>query len=151
MPSPVVIRIARRLPHPRDGAYAWLTDFQDDDARRAGGAVLRSRKVTLREKTRVVYEGHTEVLGRASRAVTDVTLMPPERWEARVVEGPRTGSWTDYSLVPDGPDACRLSVTYHFVFADPKRQLAVRVLKPLVRRSLARMWAGFAADMARDL
>lgn len=149
MSEPIVIEVVRRVPHARDAAYAWLTDFQDDDSKRAG-AVITSRRVRVREKDRIVYEGTTEMLGRVVHAVTEVRLAPPDKWQARVVEGPRTGSWTDYSLVADGAGA-RLTVTYHFVFVDPRRHRLVRLLKPLVRRGLARMWDGFLADMAREL
>lgn len=147
--APTIIRISRHLPHARDAAYQWLTDIQDDDVQRTA-AVLVSRRVTLREKDRLVYEGGTQVLGVTTRAVTEVSLQPPEAWEARVLEGPRTGSSTSYRLIPQR-NGCRLEVEYRFVFTDAKRAFATRLLRPLVKRSLGQMWDGFAQDMAREL
>lgn len=148
-PEPIEIRVRQRFPHARDAAYAWLTDIQDDDPQRTG-AVLSSRRVVERRKDGLAYEGETEVLGRRVFARTEVTLLPPGRWEARITKGIRTGSTTDYRLEPNGA-GCQLIVTYRFVFADARTRIIVRLLRPLVRRALVRMWAGFADDMAREL
>lgn len=147
--SPVIIRIQRKFPHPAKEAYAWLTDFSDDDDARAG-AVIQSRRVKERSPTRIVYEGETSVLGVKAWATTEVTLRLPLHWEARVTSGPRTGSRTDYEMV-ERADGVELTITYRFTFLDPKRQFLVRLLKPLVRRDLVRMWDGFQADMAKEL
>ena len=148
--TPVHIRVSRAFPHPRDRAYLWLTDFEEGDVERAKGAVLEKRKVLERAKDRVVYEGETQVLGRRTWSVTEVQLTPPDRWEAKVTKGPRTGSFTHYHLVPEG-DGCRITVDYHFVLDDPKRMMLLRLAKPLVKRDLAKMWAGFAEAMRREL
>ena len=145
----VAIRVTREFPFPRDEVFAWLTDFQDSDTERAG-AVLEARKVVERAKDRVVYEGETRVLGRRSWARTEVTLLPPDRWSAAVTQGLRAGSRTFYSLVPV-PRGSRLTVDYRFTLADKKAMLLLRLAKPLVRRDLAKMWAGFAAAMEEEL
>lgn len=146
---PVTIRLTRRFPHPREAAYAWLTDFQDEDADVAG-AVVQARKVVERGPKRVVYDGETEALGARVSSRTEVDLAPPDAWHARVTRGPRTGSATDYRLVPvEG--GCELTVTYRFVLRPAGRMLAFRLLKPLVRRELGRMWDGFARAMDADL
>lgn len=151
MPSePVHIRIERDLPHERGAAYEWLTDFEDDDSKRTG-AVVTSRRVTVREPRRLVYEGRTKVLGRESWAVTEVELSPPSAWTARVTDGPRLGSHTTYSLEPRPEGGCRLVVDYTFVFVEARTGRMMRLLKPLVRRALGRMWDGFAASMAKEL
>lgn len=147
--QPVHIRVERAFPHARDPAYGWLTDFDEHDTERAG-AVIEMRRVVERAPGRIVYEGETEVLGRRSSGRTEVTLHPPDRWEARVVSGPRTGSFTHYHLVPDGA-GCRLTVDYRFVLDDPRRQLLLRLAKPLVARELRKMWAGFADAMRSEL
>lgn len=149
VPTPVHIHLTRRLPHPRDEAYAWLTDFEDSDAERAG-AVVEKRHVTQRAKDRIVYEGEQVVLGRRTSGTTEVTLQPPDRWEARVLSGVRTGSFTHYRLVPDGAGS-HLSVDYHFTLDDPTRMLLLRIAKPLVARELGKMWDGFVASMASEL
>lgn len=148
MPRPVSIRLARRLPLPVPDAYAWLTDFQDDDAQRAGAVVAR-RKVVERSASRIVYEGETEVLGRRNPATTEVLLHPPDAWEARVVAGPRLGSWTTYKLTPDGPGS-RLELHYRFLHEKPFTRLAMRLVKPKIRAELERMWDGYEAAMRAD-
>lgn len=146
---PVPIRVVRRFPGPVENAFAWLTDFEDADAEKAG-AVVEMRKVVERSPGRVVYEGETSVLGRRSWSRTEVSLQPPDRWHARVTKGPRTGSDTDYRLVPT-PEGCELTVDYRFVLEPKGRMLALRLLRPLVKRDLERMWDGFEAAMRRDL
>ena len=149
MTSPVHIRVTRAFPHGRDAAYAWLTDFEDADAQRAG-AVVEMRKVIERSKDRIVYEGETSVLGRRTWSTTEVTLSPPDRWEAEVTHGPRKGSFTHYHLVPKG-EGCHITVDYHFLLDDPKRMMLLRIAKPLVKRVLVKMWSGFADAMQREL
>lgn len=149
MAAPVQIQVRRTFAHPADAAYAWLTDFRDDDAEIAD-AVIEKRHVTQRSADRVVYEGETSVLGARAWAITEVRLRPPLRWEARVLDGPRKGSTTDYELAPR-PGGCEVTVTYRFVLADPKRHLALRLAKPLVRRQLSKMWDGFARAMDAQL
>lgn len=149
MASPIVIRLTRDLPHAPERAFGWLTDFEDADADRAG-AVIRARRVVAREKDRVVYEGEQRVLGRETRGTSEVTLAPPDRWTARVLDGPRAGSVTSYRL--DGtPRGSRLTVEYHIRLADPKARILATLLKPLVRRELSRMWDGFERSMAAEL
>jgi hypothetical protein len=148
--EPVHIRVEHSFAPPRDRAYLWLTDFDEGDVERAEGAVLEKRKVLERAKDRVVYEGETAVLGRRTWSVTEVQLTPPDRWEAKVTKGPRTGSFTHYRLVPKG-DGCHITVDYHFVLDKPARMLLLRLAKPLVKRDLARMWDGFANAMQREL
>lgn len=148
--QPVEIRLVRRFPFPRDAAYAWLTDFEEEDAQRAKGAVVAERRVVERGPGRVVYEGETAVLGVRTFSRTEVALSPPDRWHARVTKGPRTGSETHYSLVPvEG--GSELTLTYRFVLQPAVRMALLRVLKPLVRRELSRMWDGFEDAMRREL
>lgn len=150
MRAPVRIVIERTFSVPVADAYAWLTDFRDDDVERAQGAVLRARRVVERSAKRVVYEGETEVLGRRIASTTEVDLAPPDAWEARVTKGPRTGSVTRYRLFPDGAGS-RIRVEYGFVLQDGLKHLLLRLAKAKVRRDLARMWDGFAAAMEAEL
>jgi hypothetical protein len=149
MAKPVHIRVERSFAQPRERAYQWLTDFDDADADRAD-AVIKKRKVLERAKDRIVYEGETEVLGRRTWSVSEVQLSPPDRWEAKVTKGPRTGSYTHYLLVSSG-NGCRVTVDYHFLLDSPARMLLLRVAKPIVKRDLQRMWDGFAEAMQHEL
>lgn len=148
MAEPVRVRIVQRFSQPAPQAYAWLTDIQDEDVDHAG-AVIKARKVRERAPGRILYEGETEVLGRRTWGLTSVTMAPPDKWEARVVEGPRTGSFTTYDLRPV-PDGCELTIDYRFVFDQKKTERLARLLKPLLRMSLKRMWVGYAASMDRE-
>ncbi|MEA3199310.1 MAG: hypothetical protein QOE90_738 [Thermoplasmata archaeon] len=149
MPRPVNVKITREIPMPVPQAFAWLTDFQDDDAQRAGAVVAR-RKVVERSATRSVYEGETEVLGRRNPATTEVRLHPPDAWEARVVAGPRTGSWTTYKLTPSGTGS-RLALHYRFTHEKPMTRVLMRLVKPKIRAELVKMWEGYEADMRREI
>ena len=150
MRTPVRIVIERSFPVPVEAAYAWLTDFRDDDAEHADGAVLRARRVIERSDKRVVYEGESEALGRRIGSTTEVDLAPPDAWVGRVVKGPRTGSVTRYRLRPEGTGS-RVTVEYDFVLQDGLKHVILRLAKARVRRDLARMWDGFAASMTREL
>lgn len=147
---PIPIRVVRDLPFPQAQAYAWLTEFGEDDAQRTE-AVLKTRRIVESTSTRCVYEGETEALGRRIFSRTEVTLLPPDRWHAMVTQGPRTGSETRYRLESTGAGSCRLVVDYDFRLASPVMHVVARAVRPLLARSLERMWDGFAASMARDL
>ena len=149
MAKPVRIVVERAFRHDLAAAFAWLTDFDDADAQRTQ-AVVEMRKVRERSPDRIVYEGETEVLGRRAHSVTEVRLLPPDRWVARVIEGPRTGSFTEYTMTRTA-EGCRLVVDYRFVLDKAGAMLALRVLKPFVRQELVRMWDGFEVAMDREL
>lgn len=150
MPRPVHVRLTREIPMPVEQAFAWLTDIQDDDVARAEGAVVKHRKVTHRSATRIVYEGETEVLGRRTPSTTEVTLLPPDAWEARVVAGPRLGSWTTYKLTPQGAGS-KLALHYRFLHEKAVTRIAMRLVQPKIRADLETMWDGYVADMRREM
>lgn len=144
------IPYSRELPHPIDAAYAWLTDYEDADAQRAG-AVVHERRVVKRDDDVVVLEGHNVVLGRHARGKAEVRLFPSERrWQATIVEGNGRGSVYEYQLTPTDR-GCRLDVRYRVRARRWRARVLVRLTRPFVRREIARMWDGFAAAMAREL
>lgn len=147
----VVIHYERTFPHPLAQAYAWLTDYQDDDPARTTH-VVKKRPVISRTKDVVVLEGEIEVLGQRAKGRAEVHLFPPDRWEARFQRRDGSpGSLYRYRLEPLGDQACRLVVDYGLAARKPATRLKLRLLKPLARREIHRMWEGFAASMARDL
>jgi hypothetical protein len=143
-----VIEITRHLPLPVAAAYAWLTDFRDDDPARAG-AMLTERRVTERTATRVAFEGEHKTLGRRIRYAQVVDLSPPDAWRSRVVSGPRLGSHNEYSLAPDGAGS-RLTVRYHLTHEKPGTRALIRIAKPILRRNLVRMWQGYERAMREE-
>jgi len=147
---PAVFEYERFFPVPVERAYAWLTDFRDDDVERAKAGLVHARRVVERSKTRVVYDGAIRAMGRIVPSRTEVDLAPPDRWESRVIEGPRTGSSNSYRLLPS-PGGCTLRITYRVVSRDPLTRIALRVARPLVRREFERMWDGFSASMRQEM
>ena len=148
-PAFVTISYTRRFPHPLDQAYAWLTDYQDDDPARTS-AVVKRRPVLKREPGKVTMEGELEMLGVRGTGIVEVSLHPPARWVAEIVQGGGRGSVYEYQLSPT-PDGCRLDVQYRVRVRRWSSRLRLMLAKPLLRRELNTMWDGFAASMAKDL
>jgi polyketide cyclase/dehydrase/lipid transport protein len=145
----VTIRYRRDFPFAVAQAYAWLTDFRDDDPARAG-KVLVARPVLERHPDRIVLDGTVQLFGRRSRGKAEVRLFPPDRWEAHIVDGQGRGSVYRYKLTPTG-GGCRLDVAYELCFRRRRWQVAVWLMRPWARRELDAMWAGFARSMRAEL
>ncbi|HVM46022.1 MAG TPA: SRPBCC family protein [Candidatus Thermoplasmatota archaeon] len=145
--------LRRRFPHPPAAAYAWLTDFDEQDAERAGGAVVGERRVVLRERDRVVVEGVLEVAGRRIPARAEVALLPPDRWRAHIRHA--RGSlvtFNEYHVASDGAGGTVLEVRYHFALSTLRHRLRYWLGgRSILRRELEAMWDGFEAAMAREL
>lgn len=143
------ITLRRDLPVPLPAAYAWLTDYQDDDPDRTT-AVVKRRPVVERSGNRVVLEGTLSILGNTRSGKVEVLLYPPDHWVATILEGSGRGSVYTYRLTPTAT-GCRLTVDYSF----PVRRLSARIkvwlATPLIRRELTKMWDGFEASMAKEL
>lgn len=145
----ITISLTRDLPFPIADAYAWLTDFQDDDADRTH-AVAVWRKVLARSEKRIVMEGESEAFGRLVPFTSEIDLAPPDAWVARVVGGPRKGSVTHYKLTPTAAGS-RLVVEYQQTHETTFGRTVMALGKPVLRRNLKRMWDGYEAAMRKDL
>ncbi len=143
----VVIHYERDFPYAPDVAYAWLTDYADDDHERAG-AIIRKRIVVRRTEREVELEGDLDTLGQRSRGRAIVRLYPEEhRWVADLAKG----RWVyEYRLTPT-PGGCRLAIDYRLGARRWTRRAMFTILKPFIRRELDRMWDGFDAAMRREL
>lgn len=148
-PAFVTIPYARFLPYPLDEAFAWLTDYQDDDPARTT-AVVKRRPVVSRTKDKVVMEGELEMLGVRGAGTVEVTLHPPDRWVAEIVKGGGKGSVYEYRLTP-AKGGCRLDVRYRVRVRRWRSRIRLWLARPLLRRELHTMWNGFADSMAREL
>ncbi|HET6405333.1 MAG TPA: SRPBCC family protein [Candidatus Thermoplasmatota archaeon] len=144
----VSIQYERTFPYPIDVAYAWLTDYQDDDPQRAG-AMVEKRDVVRRGDREVEVDARLDVLGKKYTGRAVIHLHPEEhRWVAVIGRG----SWQfHYRLEPDGPHRSRLIVDYRITSRRWTRRALVTLGKPLIRRQLDRMWDGFADAMEREL
>jgi len=148
----MLIRYRRTFPFPVGEAYAWLTDYQDDDPARTG-AIVKERPVLSRSENQVVLRGVLETLGRRWEGNAVVDLMPPDRWRAttRDARG-RVRSVYDYRLEPaDGGRASLLTVDYRFNVRRWRTRLTLLVARRAIVKEIDRMWDGFAAAMQREL
>lgn len=150
MPDTVTIRYERDLDHPLEEAFDWLTDYRDDDADRAG-AIIQDRKVVERSEDRIVLDGELETMGRVVEGRAEVELDPPDTWTAHLYDQKDrpTGTYR-YHLEDDG-EGCRLVVDYEMVAPKLKHKAMLWLGKPLVRRRLDKMWAGFEEAMDAEL
>lgn len=148
-PAFVTISYARVIPFPVGEAFAWLTDYQDDDPSRTS-AVVKRRPVLSRSEDKVVMEGELELLGVRGVGRVEVSLHPPDRWVAEIVQGGGVGSVYEYRLSPH-PRGSRLDVRYRVRVRRWASRLRLVLARPLLRREIHRMWDGFAAAMEREL
>jgi hypothetical protein len=146
----VCISYERVFEHPREDAFAWLTDYRDDDARRAG-AIIRDREVLERGEDEIVLEGELETMGRVRTGRARVELDPPDRWTAHLEdERGRPSGRYEYAL-HEVPDGCRLEVDYHVAAPRLRDKLLLWATRPLARREIDQMWDGFEEVMDREL
>lgn len=138
----------RTFPQPVDTAYAWLTDYQDDDHTLAG-AIIKRRDVIKREGNVVVLDGELETLGRRGKGIAEVHLFPEERrWIARLAGG---RSVYDYRLTPAEGGGARLEVHYRIGARKWTQRLLLRLARRKALAEIDRMWEGFAQAMAKEL
>lgn len=142
----------RDLPHRLDDAFAWLTDYDEGDADRAGAIITRRRPVEA-GPDRVVLEGRLDTLGRSYEGRAVVELHPPDRWVADMFdEKDRKWGHNEYRLEPRADEGgCTLTVDYRFVAPKLRHLVQLTLAKPLIRREVDRMWDGFVEAMAEDL
>lgn len=150
-PTFVDIGYTRTFPCTVEQAYAWLTDYDDHDATRAG-AIVQDRKVVKRDGNVVWLQGHNVTLGQHAKGLAEVHLFPAEhRWEARIVEGSGRGSVYTYKLHRTRDDRARLEVHYKTRVKRVGRFVVLNLARPAIKREIARMWDGFDAALRQDL
>lgn len=153
-PRAVVLHYERDFPYPVDAAYAWLTDYQDDDHERAG-AIVKARTVVRREHDQdgrlveVEFQGHLETFGQATRGRGVVRLDPDQRrWVATLGD---KGRWVYvYQLIPAARGS-RLLIDYRFGSRRLRRRVLLWLMKPFIRREIDKMWDGFSEAMEREM
>jgi hypothetical protein len=146
----VTIPYTRTFPYSVEEAFAWLTDYTDEDAGLTDAVVL-ARPVREKRGDRVILDGTLSFLGVKQEGTVEVRLHPPDRWEATIVNGPGRGSVYAYRLTGTPSGGSRLDVAYRIRVKRLRGWLKLQIVKPFVRREIARMWGGFAASMAREL
>jgi len=145
VPPTVVVPYAREFPVPLAQAYAWLTDYRDDDPQRAG-AIIKKRHVVERSPDRVLLEGVNEVQGRGFKGRGEVRLSPPDRWVLTLEQG----SVYKYHLTPT-TQGCRLEVQYGIKARRWKTWLGLVLRRAAIRGEIHQMWEGFAANMREEM
>lgn len=150
MVDTVHLRYERSLSHGVDEAFDWLTDYDDDDASRAG-AIIEDRRVVEASEDRIVLEGQLETLGRRIEGTSVVKLDPPDRWTAHLFdEKGRPAGRYEYGLERQEQGSL-LTVDYGFAAPKLKHKVLLWLSKPLIKRELDKMWAGFEEAMAEEL
>lgn len=146
----VCITYDRVFEHPVEDAFAWLTDYRDDDAERAG-AIIQDRKVLEERDDEIVLEGELKTLGRVLDGRARVELDPPTQWTAHLEDAKgRPAGRYEYAL-EDHPEGSRLTVDYHVAAPRLRDKLMLWATRPLARREIDQMWDGFADAMADEL
>lgn len=150
MVSTVRIPYERVFEHPVDEAFAWLTDYRDDDAERAG-AIIEDRRVLEDREDEILLEGQLRTLGRLREGRARIELDPPDAWTAHLedTKGRPSGRY-EYRL-EEHPDGCRLTVDYHVAAPRLRDKLLLWLSKPLARREIDEMWDGFEQAMDAEL
>lgn len=147
----VTIEHERTLHHPLEEAYAWLTDYEERDADRAG-AVVVSREIVSQEEGQISLDEEISSLGLQRSVRTVVELDPPDTWTAQVHHTP--GSQPDlfeYQLEAIDDTTCRLTVAYRYAVTSIWERVMLKLLKRWIRKEITRMWDGFVNAMDREL
>lgn len=146
----VSVRYERSLDAALDDAFAWLTDYRDDDADRTD-AIIEDRRVIERGPERILLEGKLETLGRRIDGTAEVTLNPPDAWTAKLYDTKNRPSGVyEYRLEPREV-GCHLIVDYQFVAPKLKHKLMFTLSKPFIKRELDKMWEGFHEAMNEEV
>lgn len=145
MASPVsVYQIRTTFRAPLDFAYAWCTDYSEEDRKLEGDPGWR--QILSKGRRKVVYEDLNETPHGWMWSRQTVTLRPPDRWTAFAEGNYRT--WKlDYRLraLPDG----RTEVTMR----GERRATALGGKNPSKRAledELRQMWANLGRNLERD-
>lgn len=145
-PPAVTYRYSARLPHDAKAAFAWLTDYRDDDASLTT-TMVRERRVLSRAADTVEMDATIDPLGRRYSGRATVRLFPGElRYTAQV--GKRIAN--EYVLTPT-PEGCRFDVAYRVT---PKRWtdwVRLTLARRRFEKQADAMWRGFFDAMAKDL
>jgi len=125
---------------PLDYAFAWLTDFRDDDAKMIGG---KPRKILRRTKRNFVWIQPYTRDGVDKIGVRIVTLRPPDSWHNDVINEEKESKF-DYHLTPVGKST-KLTIT---------AKIRYKTIKPEKMRELARNlsaeWDKYKAALEKD-
>lgn len=144
----VTYRYATRLPHNADAAFAWLTDYRDDDATLTT-TLVKERRVVARQGNTIEMQATIDPLGRPMSGKAVVTLFPEERrWVASLAGGRIVN---EYVLTPTPDGGCELRVTYRTYARRWTKRIVLRLARRRFERQARLMWAGFLQAMAKDL
>lgn len=150
MPTYGPVEIRRHVPYSMDPAYRWLTDFDEFDHQRSTG-FLRERRVLDAPKGQARLEDRIRLLGEERTWTQEVDLQPPDRWEARIVEGGWAGTEAVHELAaaPDGGSVLRVKYTFSVGLLGRLR-LALGAGDAL-EEELVEAWDGVIGNMGEEL
>lgn len=103
------VTVSRIIRAPLAFAYAWCTDFREDDSQISG----QQRRVAILERTpsRFIMSTKSESHGRTVTAARIVTLKPPNAWHLDWI-GDEHDETADYKLAQVDTGTTRLNMAF---------------------------------------
>jgi len=107
--GPEVVSVSKLIRAPLNDVFAWCTDYSDMDPEIMGSKGSQTRRITSRDKTRVVFVETYSDPGIRTRRV-EVSLHPPSEWRARFSGGKWEG--TGFYKLSETKDGTKLDITF---------------------------------------
>ncbi len=108
-PLSFTVRVSRKIMAPLSFAYAWCTDFREDDPQISG----QRRRIAILERApnRLIMSARSERNGRIVTAARIVSLKPPNAWHLDWI-GDEHNETGDYKLTRLSESTTRLNMTF---------------------------------------
>jgi hypothetical protein len=133
-------RISKVVKVPLDYAFAWLTDFRDDDPKIIGGT---PRRMLRKSKREFVWVQPYKRDGVQKFGVRIVKLKPPDSWRNDAINEEKESVYS-YRLTPVGRST-RLTI---------EAKIRYKTIKPESMRELAHNlsadWEKYKASLEKD-
>ena len=147
--------MVRDLPFPPDDAYAWLTDYREDDMRRIFGDEGGKRMIEKLGSDRLRVQSTGMIAGVRGHADGVITLRPPDSWmfDGHITAMARKMVHVDalWNVAPLGDGRTRFTSRFRIT---PQNFIAKAYLKlrpRWVRKRIERDYDQIAAAIAKDL
>jgi hypothetical protein len=134
--------ITKVLEVPIGYAYAWCTDFRDDDAKIVG--VPFPRHILRKRRGEYVWIQRYIRGGKEKEGVRFITLEPPNAWHNEAI-GDEKESSIDYRLTPMGKKRTRLTITVRATYKTMEPEA-----KSGLEDILSRDWDKYGAALEKD-
>lgn len=133
--------ITKTLDVPLDYAYAWLTDYRNEDPRIIGDPY--PRHILRRSKQSFVWTQRYERDGEVRESVRIVTLKPPNAWHNEAISDEKE-STLDYRLTPLGKRRTKITIKAVVSFK------TIKQTKAELEEHLGGIWDKYGAALETD-